>query len=105
MCIDLSVVVIAGVRAHSVALTAFGGNSAMELLSALVVLRRFRLGPKAEKSASHTNAILLYTLAANIVCTTILFFLSDERPAGGTGPAFVPTCIDSRRAKYGCYQP
>jgi divalent metal cation (Fe/Co/Zn/Cd) transporter len=89
MCIELSVAIIAGVRAHSVALTAFGGDSAIELLSAMVVLRRFRLGPEAEKSAARTNAILLYTLAVYIVCTSTLSFLSDRFQAKPSLPGIV----------------
>jgi divalent metal cation (Fe/Co/Zn/Cd) transporter len=43
MAIEVAVAVIAAIRAHSVALGAFGGDSAIELLSATVVLTRFRL--------------------------------------------------------------
>ena len=42
MAIEVAVAFMAAIRAHSVALTAFGGDSAIELMSAAVVLARFR---------------------------------------------------------------
>ena len=67
MCVELSVAAVAGVRACSIALTAFAADSAIELSSAIVVLGRFHFGPSAEKKAARTNSVLLCILAAYIV--------------------------------------
>jgi divalent metal cation (Fe/Co/Zn/Cd) transporter len=77
MCVEFIVAIVTGVRASSVALTAFAGDSAVELLSAVVVLRRFQLGPAAEKIAAKINAVLLYLLAFYIVLTSVLSLVSD----------------------------
>jgi predicted lysophospholipase L1 biosynthesis ABC-type transport system permease subunit len=45
MAIEVAVAFIAAIRAHSVALAAFGGDSAIELLSAAIVLARFHPTP------------------------------------------------------------
>jgi hypothetical protein len=53
MAIEVAVAFIAAIRAHSVALAAFGGDSAIELLSAAVVLARFHSSRRiTEKMAS-----------------------------------------------------
>ena len=81
MSIELTVSLTSGFRANSVALVAFGGDSAVELLSALVVLRRFRLGPKAERNAAKLSSVLLYLLGTYIVVTSLLsFFVARFRP-------------------------
>ena len=72
MAVELCVAVFSGVRAHSVALVAFGADSAIELLSALVVLRRFALGPQAERRTARMAAVLLYGLAGYIIATSAL---------------------------------
>ena len=72
MVVELCVALYAGVRAHSVALTAFGGDSAVELVSAVVVLRRFALGAESERTAARICGLLLYALAATIVVTSAL---------------------------------
>jgi divalent metal cation (Fe/Co/Zn/Cd) transporter len=76
MCVELAVAGVAGVRAHSVALTAFAGDSGIEVLSAMVVLRRFRIGKGAEGTAARINATLLYLLAAYIVCSAAVVLLT-----------------------------
>ncbi len=78
MSIELLVTIAAGVHARSVALVAFGGDSAVELLSATVVLQRFHLGPSAERKAARINAVLLYALAAYVVLTSVLSFIDDR---------------------------
>lgn len=78
MCVELAVSLVAGIRSHSVALTAFAGDSAVELLSAYVVLRRFSLGQAAERTAARINAVLLYILAGYIVITSALSVLSEH---------------------------
>jgi divalent metal cation (Fe/Co/Zn/Cd) transporter len=66
MTIEFAVAVAAGILARSVALIAFGGDSAIELFSAAVVLRRFYVGEDAEKNAARIAAVLLYLLAVFI---------------------------------------
>lgn len=78
MSIELAVSLLSGIRAHSVALTAFAGDSAVELFSAVVVLRRFQLGARAERSAARINAVLLYGLAVYIVLTSLFSFISSR---------------------------
>jgi divalent metal cation (Fe/Co/Zn/Cd) transporter len=78
MSIELVVAVSAGVHVRSVALIAFGGDSAVELLSATVALQRFRLGPSAEHRAARINAILLYVLAAYVLLTSVLSLMNDR---------------------------
>lgn len=76
MCVELGVALFAGIRASSVALTAFGADSGIELLSAFVVLGRFVSRPISERRAARTSAVLLYLLAAYILVTSILSFMS-----------------------------
>ena len=63
MSIEFAVAVGAGIRAHSLALAAFGGDSAIELFSAAIVLSRFYIGDHLEQAATRITAILLYALA------------------------------------------
>jgi len=56
-------------RAHSPALLAFGGDSAIELLSAVVVYWRFRSkrsGEQTEPLAARMTGVLLFALAAYV---------------------------------------
>jgi divalent metal cation (Fe/Co/Zn/Cd) transporter len=69
MCVEAAVSLGAAWRAHSPALLAFGGDSAIELVSALVVYWRFRFHstePKAEKFATRIAGGLLFALAAYV---------------------------------------
>ena len=84
MVVELCVAVYSGVRSHSIALTAFGADSAIELLSAVVVLRRFALGPATERRAARISGFLLYGLAAYILVTSLLSFLSRSTEAQPT---------------------
>ncbi len=70
MVIELCISLFAGIQAHSVALTSFGADGAIELMSAVVVLRRFALGPGTERRAARISGILLYLLAAYIIVTS-----------------------------------
>jgi divalent metal cation (Fe/Co/Zn/Cd) transporter len=70
MFLEAAVSLIAAWRAHSPALLAFGGDSAIELVSALVVYWRFRFHSaemKAEESASRIAGGLLFVLAAYVL--------------------------------------
>ena len=70
MCVEAAVSLGAGWRAHSPALLAFGGDSAIELVSALVVYWRFRFystAMNAEESATRVAGGLLFALAAYVL--------------------------------------
>ena len=71
--------------ARSPALLAFGGDSAIELLSAIVVLWRFRAHPVQEQTETRASRIagaLLLVLAAYVVVVSslTLFGYSEPRP-------------------------
>jgi divalent metal cation (Fe/Co/Zn/Cd) transporter len=61
-------------RFHSPALFAFGGDSLIELLSAAVVLGRFRFELN-EARAARIAGVLLFMLAALVALTSVLNFL------------------------------
>lgn len=66
MATEVTLSLVAAVRAHSVALAAFGGDSAIELVSAAVVLARFRTRRMTEEFASKITGWLLVALAVYI---------------------------------------
>ena len=72
-------------RAHSPALAAFGGDSAIELLSAVVVLWRFResASETSERTAARTAGVLLIALAAFValISARALLGYSEPRPS------------------------
>jgi divalent metal cation (Fe/Co/Zn/Cd) transporter len=61
-------------QARSPALLAFGGDSAIELLSAAVVLWRFRSASaeRAERTAARTAGALLILLAVYVILASVL---------------------------------
>jgi len=70
-------------RAHSPALLAFGGDSGVELLSAVVVLWRFRTGAvpeRAERLATRIAGTLLFALAAFVALISALSLLGYSEP-------------------------
>ena len=70
MALEVAISLGAAWRAHSPALLAFGGDSAIELVSALVVYWRFRFYStemKAEKFATRIAGGLLFALAAYVL--------------------------------------
>jgi divalent metal cation (Fe/Co/Zn/Cd) transporter len=76
--------------ARSPALLGFGGDSAIELLSAIVVLWRFRSmtepeSMRAEKTAARVTGALLFLVAAFVLVTSSLAFLGHDEPR----PSFV----------------
>jgi divalent metal cation (Fe/Co/Zn/Cd) transporter len=71
MAIEFAVAVVLGIKASSLALVAFGGDSAVELFSAAVVLHRFYAGEHAEQNATRIAAVLLYLLAAFVLLSSI----------------------------------
>jgi divalent metal cation (Fe/Co/Zn/Cd) transporter len=70
-------------QARSPALLAFGGDSAVELLSAIVVLWRFRSGlvqPRAERIASRIAGILLFALVVYVSVVSALSLTGHNEP-------------------------
>jgi divalent metal cation (Fe/Co/Zn/Cd) transporter len=70
-------------RAHSPALLAFGGDSAVELLSAVVVLWRFRVTSAhegAERLAARVAGALLFALAAYVALASVMSLLGYAEP-------------------------
>jgi len=90
MVVEGLVAITAGIGAHSVALTAFGVDSGIELFSSAVVLRRL-LGRSeteergmrsgAERGASRLVGGALYALIAYIVISTGVALLLHIRPS------------------------
>jgi len=72
MTIEVAVATFAAIRARSVALAAFGGDSAIELLSAAVVLARFHsTGRVTEKLAGRITGWLLVALGVYITVQSL----------------------------------
>lgn len=70
-------------QARSSALLAFGGDSAVELLSAIVVLWRFRSGlvqPRAERTATRIAGILLFALVGCVSVVSALSLMRNNEP-------------------------
>ena len=70
-------------RARSPALLAFGGDSAIELFSAVVVLWRFRASAThkdVERRAARVAGALLFALAAFVAVTSITSLLGHSEP-------------------------
>lgn len=70
-------------RAKSPALLAFGGDSAIELASAVVVLWRFQANAaqeKTERRAARITGVLLFVLAACVVIVSIAAVLGYTEP-------------------------
>jgi len=83
MIIEAVVSLLAAWRARSPALLAFGGDSAIELFSALVVLRRFRargVTEDVEKRAARIAGALLFALAAYVAITSVASLLNYSEP-------------------------
>lgn len=86
MSVEAAVSLGAAWMARSPALLAFGGDSAVELLSAAVVFRRFYApsqGEHREESAGRIAGGLLFVLAAFVVTTSVLTLLGhvEARPS------------------------
>jgi divalent metal cation (Fe/Co/Zn/Cd) transporter len=83
MAIEALVTLAAAWTAQSPALLGFGGDSAIELFSAIAVLWRFRTrsdSAKAEKLAASVAGALLFLLAAFVVVTSGLALLGHREP-------------------------
>lgn len=69
MSVECGVALAAAARAHSVALLAFGADSLVELLSAVVVLLQFiPRFPLKKAQADKAAAVLLFALAGVVLC-------------------------------------
>jgi divalent metal cation (Fe/Co/Zn/Cd) transporter len=85
MTVEATVSLFAAWRARSPALLAFGGDSAIELFSAVVVLWRFRASDArgdVERRAARVAGALLFVLAAYVAVTSVISLLgySDPKP-------------------------
>lgn len=83
MIVEAVVSLIAAWRASSPALLAFGGDSAIELFSAVVVLWRFRATAAhedAERRAARVAGALLFALAAFVAVTSVASLLGYSEP-------------------------
>lgn len=81
MAVEAVVALAAAWSARSPALFGFGGDSAIELLSAIVVLWRFSAGSsRAEKIAAKTAGVLLLVVAVLVVVGSVLSFAGYAEP-------------------------
>jgi divalent metal cation (Fe/Co/Zn/Cd) transporter len=83
MSVEAAVSLFAAWRASSPTLLAFGGDSAIELLSAMVVLWRFREDAAhgdAERRSARVAGALLLALAAYVVITSVASLLGYSEP-------------------------
>ena len=84
MSVEAVVSLFAAWRASSPALFAFGGDSAIELFSAVVVLWRFRATAAhedAERRAARVAGALLFGLAAYVAGTSVASLLATANPS------------------------
>ena len=83
MSVEAVVSLFAAWRASSPALLAFGGDSAIELFSALAVVWRFRASAAhgdAERRAARVAGILLFALAAYVAVISVTSLLGYSEP-------------------------
>jgi divalent metal cation (Fe/Co/Zn/Cd) transporter len=83
MSVEAVVSLFAAWRARSPALLAFGGDSAIELFSAVVVLWRFRASAAhsyAERRAARVAGILLFALAGYVAVISVTSLLGYSEP-------------------------
>jgi len=81
MTIEACASLVAAWIAHSPALLAFGGDSAIELVSAAVVLRRFgKDSAEAEMPAARLTGLLLFALAGFVAAVSVLSLLGYSKP-------------------------
>ena len=83
MSVEAAVSLAAAWRARSPALLAFGGDSAVELFSAVVVLWQFRAHIQSEhtaKRAAQTTGALLFILAVYVIVVSARFLLGYGEP-------------------------
>ena len=105
MIVEGAVAIGAGIAAHSVALTAFGADSAIELFASGVVLHRLLARSESEERGSLTAGerratrlvgIALYALIAYIVLSaaaSVVFRFEPERSPVGIGLAVASLAV------------
>src|SRR6266478_9639227 len=99
MTVEAAVSLAAAWMARSPALLAFGGDSAIELLSAIGVLWRFRAHADQEQSEKHAARIagvLLFILAAYVAVVSVLTLVGYSEPKTayfGIGTLIAATAI------------
>jgi divalent metal cation (Fe/Co/Zn/Cd) transporter len=94
MTVEAIVALTAAWRARSPALLGFGGDSAIELLSATVVFWRFRSTSeseswRAEKVAARVAGVLLFVVAGFVLIVSVVSLLGYEEPR----PSFVGIAV------------
>jgi hypothetical protein len=115
MSVEAMVSLFAAWRARSPALLAFGGNSVIELLSAAVVLWRFRASDAredVEKRAARVAGALLFTLAAFVAVTSGTSLLGYNEPKPTllgiailvAAAAVMPWLAERKTAAFGGYR-
>lgn len=82
MSVEAFVSIWAAWKGRSPALAAFGGDSGIELLSAVVVLWRFQRhdSPRAEQRATRLAGGLLFALAAYVPLISVMSLLGYSEP-------------------------
>jgi divalent metal cation (Fe/Co/Zn/Cd) transporter len=83
MSVEAAVSLFTAWRSRSPALVAFGGDSAIELFSAVVVLRRFHASDApvhAETRAARIAGALLFALAAFVAISSVTSLLGYSEP-------------------------
>ena len=83
MSVEAAVSLFAACRARSPAMLAFGGDSAIELFSAVVVLWRFRARAThehAERRAADVEGALLFALAVFVAVVSVTSLLGYSEP-------------------------
>jgi divalent metal cation (Fe/Co/Zn/Cd) transporter len=83
MSVEVAASLGAAWKARSPALLAFGGDSAVELISAVIVRRRFRVQVRQEQAESRATRIagfLLLALAAFVVVASAVTLLRHAEP-------------------------
>ncbi len=83
MTVEAAVSLFAAWMARSPTLLAFGGDSGIELFSAIVVLWRFRahaVQEQSEKRAARIAAVLLFILAAYVSVASVMTLLGHSAP-------------------------
>src|SRR6201984_161220 len=83
MSIEAAVSLFAAWRAHSPALLAFGGDSAIELFSAVVVLWRFRASAASglqERRAARVAGAVLFMLAVYVAVISVMSLAGYSEP-------------------------
>lgn len=83
MILEAAISLTSAWKAQSPALLAFGGDSAIELLSAIVVLWRFRArvnAERAESRAARISGVLLFVLSIYVLVASISTLLGNGEP-------------------------